>query len=109
MFSTFFYKDHPLTDETSKFIEAWEKEYPGEEIAAVSALGYDAYLMAYRAIEAAGSADSAAIQEALGKVKDFQGAAGVVNFDENRNAIKDAVIKTVKDGKFTYVDIVKAE
>ncbi len=109
VFSTFFDKDHPLTDETSKFIEAWEKEYPGEEIAAVSALGYDAYLMAYRAIEAAGSADSAAIQEALGKVKDFQGAAGVVNFDENRNAIKDAVIKTVKDGKFTYVDIVKAE
>ncbi|MGE5677702.1 MAG: branched-chain amino acid ABC transporter substrate-binding protein, partial [Pseudomonadota bacterium] len=39
--------------------------------------------------------------------KDFQGAAGVVNFDENRNAIKSAVIKTVKDGKFTFMDVVE--
>lgn len=108
-FSTFFDKDSPLTEETKKFVEEWAKMYPGEEPAAVSALGYDAYLMAYKAIEAAGSADPAKIQEQLGKVKDFQGAAGVVNFDENRNAIKDAVIKTIKDGKFTYVDIVKAQ
>lgn len=109
VFSTFFDQDHPLTAETTKFIEEWKKEYPGKEPAAVSALGYDAYLMAYKAIEAAGSADPAKIHEALGKVKDFQGAAGVVNFDANRNAIKDAVLKTVKDGKFTFLDIVKPE
>lgn len=109
VFSTFFDKTQPLTEETKKFIAEWEKEYPGVEPAAVSALGYDAYLMAYKAIEAAGSAEPAKIQEALGKVKDFQGATGVVNFDANRNAIKDAVLKTVKDGKFTFVDIVKGK
>ncbi|PKK38793.1 Branched-chain amino acid ABC transporter, amino acid-binding protein [Clostridiaceae bacterium JG1575] len=107
VFSTFFDKDHPLTAETTKFVEAYKKEYPGEDIAAVSALAYDAYLMVYKAIEAAGSSDPSKIQEALGKVKDFQGAAGIVNFDDNRNAIKDAVLKTVKDGKFTYMDVVK--
>lgn len=106
IFSTFFDKDHPLTDETKKFMDAWKEEYPNDEVAAVSVLGYDAYLMAYKAIEAAGSADSAKIQEALGKVVDFQGAAGIVNFDENRNAIKSAVIKTVENGQFTFVDIV---
>lgn len=109
IFSTFFDKDHPLTDETKTFMEAWNKEYPGQEPAAVSALGYDAYLMAYKAMEAAGSSEPAKIQEALGKVKDFQGATGVVNFDENRNAIKDAVIKTIKDGKFVFLDIVKGK
>ncbi len=35
------------------------------------------------------------------------GAAGVVNFDENRNAIKSAVIKQVKGGKFVYLDTVE--
>ena len=109
IFSTFFDKDHPLTKETETFMTAWNKEYPGQDPAAVTALGYDAYLMAYKAMEAAGSADPAKIQEALGKVKDFQGATGVVNFDENRNAIKDAVIKTIKDGKFVFLDIVKGK
>lgn len=109
VFSTFFDKTQPLTAETTKFLAEYEKAYPGQEPAAVTALGYDAYLMAYKAIEAAGSAEPAKIQEALGKVKDFQGATGVVNFDANRNAVKDAVLKTVKDGKFVFVDIVKGK
>ncbi len=109
VFSTFFDKAQPLTAETTKFIAEWNKEYPGQEPAAVSALAYDAYLMAYKAIEAAGSSDPAKVQEALGKVKDFEGATGVVNFDANRNAVKDAVLKTIKDGKFTFVQIVKGK
>ena len=107
IFSTFFDKDHSLTNETNKFMEAWEIEYPNEEVAAASILAYDAYLMAYKAMESAGSADPGKIQAALNKVEDFQGAAGVVNFDENRNAIKGVVIKQVKNGAFTFLDVVE--
>lgn len=107
IFSTFFDKDHSLTNETNKFMEAWEIEYPNEEVAAASILAYDAYLMAYKAMESAGSANPGKIQEALNKVEDFQGAAGVVNFDENRNAIKGVVIKQVKNGAFTFLDVVE--
>ena len=107
IFSTFFDKDHSLTNETNKFMEAWEIEYPNEEVAAASILAYDAYLMAYKAMESAGSANPGKIQEALNKVEDFQGAAGVVNFDENRNAIKGVVIKQVKNGVFTFLDVVE--
>ena len=107
IFSTFFDKDHSLTNETNKFMEAWEIEYPNEEVAAASILAYDAYLMAYKAMESAGSANPVKIQEALNKVEDFQGAAGVVNFDENRNAIKGVVIKQVKNGAFTFLDVVE--
>ena len=107
IFSTFFDKDHSLTKETNKFMEAWENEYPNEEVAAASILAYDAYLMAYKAMESAGSADPGKIQAALNKVEDFQGAAGVVNFDENRNAIKGVVIKQVKNGAFTFLDVVE--
>ena len=107
IFSTFFDKDHSLTNETNKFMEAWEIEYPNEEVAAASILAYDAYLMACQAMESAGSANPGKIQEALNKVEDFQGAAGVVNFDENRNAIKGVVIKQVKNGAFTFLDVVE--
>ena len=107
VFSTFFASEKPITTESTKFLDAYKAEYPGKEPAAVTALGYDAYLILIRAIEAAGTADSVKIQEALVAIKDFQGAAGVVTFDENRNAVKSAVIKTVKDGKFTFMDVVE--
>ena len=106
-FSTFFATEKPITTESTKFLDAYKAEYPGKEPAAVTALGYDAYLVIIKAIEAAGSADSVKIQQALIATKDFQGAAGVVNFDENRNAVKSAVLKTVKDGKFTFMDVVE--
>ena len=107
VFSTFFATEKPITSESTTFLDAYRAEYPGKEPAAVTALGYDAYLILIKAIEAAGTADSIKIQEALVNIKDFQGAAGVVNFDENRNAIKSAVIKTIKDGKFTFMDVVQ--
>lgn len=107
VFSTFFATEKPITTESTKFLEAYKAEYPGKEPAAVTALAYDAYLVILKAIEAAGTADSVKIQQALVATKDFQGAAGVVNFDENRNAVKSAVIKTVKGGKFTFMDVVE--
>jgi len=107
VFSTFFATERPITSESTKFLEAYKAEYPGKEPAAVTALGYDAYLVILKAIEAAGSADPIKIQQALVATKDFQGAAGVVNFDENGDAVKSAVIKTVKDGKFTFMDVVE--
>lgn len=108
VFSTFFDESQALTPETSKFIEEWKKEYPNDDIAAVSALAYDAYLIVYKAIEAAGSAEPADIKAALDNMEDFEGVTGIVNFDENRNAIKDAVLKTIENGEFTFVDTVGA-
>ena len=97
-----------MTAETTKFIDAFKAEYGADkEPGSNAALGYDAYLIIIKAIEKAGTADSVAIQQALLATKDFQGAAGVVNFDADRNAIKSAVIKTVKDGKFAFLDIIQ--
>lgn len=105
-FSTFFATEKPITKESEKFLAEFKKEY-NKEPAAVSALGYDAYLLIIKAIEKLGTVDSVKLRDTLANMKDFEGAAGVVNFDENRNAIKDAVIKEVKDGKFQFLDIVK--
>lgn len=57
-------------------------------VAAVSALGFDAYNVAIEAIIAADSADTAAIAEALPGVA-YTGVTGQITFDENGDANKD--------------------
>ncbi|GKU27706.1 ABC transporter substrate-binding protein [Clostridium folliculivorans] len=107
VFSTAFATEKPVTKESEKFLEAYKKEYSGKDASAMSALGYDSYLILVDALKRSGSNDSVKLRDELAKTKDFQGATGVINFDEDRNAIKAAIIKTVKDGKFTYTDTVE--
>lgn len=106
VFSTFFATEKPITKESEVFLEEYRKEY-NKEPAAVTALGYDAYILILDAIKKANSTDPIAIRDEIAKTKDFMGAAGVITLDENGDAVKDAVIKVVKDGKFTYMDTVK--
>ena len=74
-------------------------------VAAVSALGFDAYNVALTAIEAAGSADSTAIAEALPGVT-YEGVTGSIAFDDIGDAKKDmAYIKYAnpETGEFDFV------
>ena len=106
--STFFDDTNPLTEAGKTFVAEYKKTYPDRDnIAAVTALGYDGYMMTLDAIERAGSADPVAIRDALAKTADFEGATGMITIDENGDATKnEAIIKTVKDGIFTYLDSV---
>lgn len=105
VFSTFFTSEKPITEESKKFLDAYRKKY-NHEPAAVAALGYDAYIMILDAIKRANSTDPVKIKDAINTTKNFQGAAGVITLDENRNAVKNAIIKVVKDGKFVYKDTI---
>jgi branched-chain amino acid transport system substrate-binding protein len=109
VFSTFFTSEKPITKESEKFLTEYRKEFKDKEPAAVTALGYDAYILIRDAIEKVGSADSVKVRDQLAKTKGFEGAAGIITLDENRNAVKNAVIKEVKKGKFTFLDIVDAK
>lgn len=76
-------------------------------VAAVSALGYDAYMTAVEAIKAAGSTDSKKINETLWGVK-YSGVTGDIAFDDIGDAIRDvAFIKSVNTagGKWDFVAI----
>ncbi|HOP75636.1 MAG TPA: ABC transporter substrate-binding protein [Bacillota bacterium] len=106
VFSTFFASETPITNESKTFLEEYRKEYK-KEPAAVAALGYDAYILILDAIKRAGTTDTVKIREELAKTTNFEGAAGFISLDENGDAVKDAVIKHVKDGKFTYLDTIK--
>ena len=66
-------------------------------IAAVSAMGYDTYLVALEAMKIAGSTDSRAILEALPQV-DITGVSGRIIFDEIGDAIRtSAFVKRVNN------------
>ncbi|HBV69110.1 MAG TPA: amino acid ABC transporter substrate-binding protein [Clostridiales bacterium] len=107
--STFFDESDPVTAEAKKFVEGYKKELGSKEpiIPAVSALGYDAYLLVRDAIERANSTDGTAIRDALNATKDYEGVTGLINFTKDGDADKNmAVIKTVQGGKFVYIDTV---
>ena len=111
--STFFDEAEPAKDEASSFIKGF-KEYLVENkqediIPAVSALGYDSYLAAIKAIETAGSTDTSAIRDALQGVQ-IDGVTGSITFNETGDANKDiAFIKTIKDGKFQFLTTTTVE
>lgn len=64
-------------------------------IAAVTAMGYDAYYTALEALKAAGSTDSAAVKAALPNVE-YTGVSGKIKFNETGDAVRDtAYIKKV--------------
>jgi branched-chain amino acid transport system substrate-binding protein len=106
VFSTFFATEVPITDTSKTFLDAYRKQY-GKEPAAVTALGFDGYLVVRAAIEKAASLEGEKIRDALAATKDFAGAAGLITFDANRDATKSAVIKVVKGGKFAYLTTVQ--
>ena len=106
VFSTFFTSEVPITEKSKEFLDAYRKKY-NQEPASVTALGFDAYLVILDAIERANSTDSVAIRDAIAQTTDFMGAAGIITLDGNGDAVKSAVIKVVKDGKFTYLDTVE--
>jgi len=65
-----------------------------EMIAAVSAMGYDAYFVALEALKAAGSTDPKAVNEALWNIT-HDGVSGAIAFNEIGDADRDvAYIKT---------------
>ena len=105
VFSTFFTSEVPITDMSKTFLDEYRKQY-NKEPASVTALGFDAYLVILDAIKRAGTTDTVKVRDAIAQTQNFEGAAGVITLDTNGDAVKNAVIKQVKNGKFSYLTTV---
>ena len=81
-----------------------------DTVAAVSALGYDAYMTMIEALKAIeGDVTSVALREALVGVS-YNGVTGAITFNEEGDANKDmAYIKTMTDGAFKFVGTQKTD
>ena len=76
-----------------------------DAISSVTPCGYDAYIAAIKAIEAANSTKGEDIQKALVTLEVPGLVTGDLKFDANGDAVKNyAVIKTIKDGQIVYHD-----
>lgn len=122
--STFFDESDNTSTAAKEFVsgfKAWlnaNKDYydmngGNDIVAAVSALGFDAYNVAVNAIEAAAATKgkdltSVDIAEALWTLTYDDAVAGKLQFDKNGDAIKDsAYIKKAGDGAFEFIKVQK--
>ena len=93
-------------EKTDEFIQEYEKVY-GIKPELFAAEGYDIIWLIANAIKDTGKTDPKSIKDYLYKVKNYQGASGIITFDENGDVLKPMAIKTIKDGKPTLIELVK--
>ncbi|GMO49745.1 MAG: ABC transporter substrate-binding protein [Termitinemataceae bacterium] len=93
---------------TLTFLTEYAAQY-NKKPAAVTALGFDGYLLALDAIQRAGSLDHEAIRQAIAQTQGWTGVTGVVNLDENGDTSKPAIIKKVQNGNFEFLKVVSPE
>lgn len=92
--------------QVQKFVAAYRAKYNGEAPDAMAALGYDSAMVLVDAIKRAGTTDEPQLRDAIAATRDYQGVTGKTTLDAQRNATKSAVIITVKDGKFKYLETI---
>ncbi|UCC75549.1 MAG: ABC transporter substrate-binding protein [Anaerolineales bacterium] len=105
-FSTHYHPAGAITPISRTFLDLYAQKY-GREGNAFAALGWDAYMLLLDAIERAGSIDGNAIADALYATQNFEGVSGWITLDENGDAVKSAVIKTIKNGQPEFLAIVE--
>jgi branched-chain amino acid transport system substrate-binding protein len=104
-----FFSNHFAAEDQSTVIREFVKKYEATHKTApdaMAALGYDSMMILAAAMKKAGTTEGKAVRDAIAQTKDFQGVTGKITLDEKRNATKPAVILTIKDGKFDYVETI---
>ncbi len=126
-----FLSNHYAADDQNPIVQGFIAKYKakwGETPDALAALGYDATRLLFHAMTElqaaqpevfaalasnvgldAGSrekraAAEKALRDTIAQTRDFPGVTGSISIDEHRNAIKSAVILTIKDGKLVFVE-----
>jgi branched-chain amino acid transport system substrate-binding protein len=105
-----YFSTHYSPQDTSPAVQNFVKEFKAkynETPDAMAALGYDSAMILAAAMKNAGTTDSTKVRDALAATKDFHGVTGQITIDANRNASKAAVILTIKNGQFQYVQTVQ--
>jgi branched-chain amino acid transport system substrate-binding protein len=89
----------PVVQEFIKKFQAKWKETPD----GLAAMGYDAAKVLIAAMQKAPEPTPQAIRDEIAKTKDFQGVTGKITINEQRNAVKSAVVVKVDGTNNRYV------
>ncbi len=88
-----------------KFVKKFKEKY-GAIPDGLAAMGYDAGQVLFDAMRRAKSLSGPDIREALATTKNFPAVTGKISINENRDAVKAAVIIKIENGKQKYVQTV---
>lgn len=86
------------SERVQNFLKAYQDTF-GKEAGTWQALGYDAAMLIFDAIQRANSTDTEAINQALADTQAFEGVTGEFAIDENHNPVKPAVVIEMQDGE----------
>mgnify|MGYP002359001326 CR=1 FL=1 len=102
-----YFSNHYTTDtkdQTARtFIEKYKKDFKGETPDGLAALGYDSAYVLVEAMKRAKSFSPTDIRDEIAKTKDYPGVTGHITLNEQRDAVKPAVVVQVKGKDNTYV------
>ncbi|HYE13769.1 MAG TPA: ABC transporter substrate-binding protein, partial [Pyrinomonadaceae bacterium] len=90
-----------------KFVDAYRKRYNGTDPDAIAALGYDAMNVLADAIRRSGSTCPAKLRDAIAQTANFTGVTGAITLNQNRDAVKPAVVFELRDRKFIYKETIQ--
>jgi branched-chain amino acid transport system substrate-binding protein len=85
--------------EVKNFVDKYKAKYGGSVPDGLAALGYDAALVLFDAMERAKSLSGPDLRDAIAQTKNFTGVTGTFSIDEKRNAQKSAVVIKYEGGK----------
>lgn len=101
-----YFSNHYTTEsrdpKTIAFVKAYKEKY-NEDADVMAALAYDAVYFLAEAIKNTKEVTPENIREELTKIKDFHGVTGKMSMNENRDAVKSAVIVQVQGPEYKYI------
>jgi branched-chain amino acid transport system substrate-binding protein len=89
-----------------EFVKKYKAKYSGEIPDDMAALGYDSAMILAEAIKRAGTTEGSKLKDAIAATKEHKGITGVITLDAHRDATKPAVILTIGNGGFQFVESV---
>lgn len=101
-----YFSNHYTTEskdpKTINFVKSFKAKY-NIEADVMAALAYDAVYILAEAIKNSKEVTSENIRNELAKIKNFHGVTGVMSMDENRDAIKSAVVVQVHGQDYKFI------
>ncbi|MDQ3755360.1 MAG: ABC transporter substrate-binding protein [Acidobacteriota bacterium] len=111
-----FISNHYSPDNPSPVVQKFIADYKARYNVvpdAIAALAYDAMKVLADAIKRAGTTDPAKLRDAIAQTQNFAGVTGAITLNENRDAVKPAVVLELianeQERKFVYKDTIQPE
>ena len=102
-----YFSNHYTTESTDptvmKFINEFKAEFNGEVPDGLAAMGYDAANVLIEAMKRTTELNPTTLRDAIAQTKDFPGVTGKITLNEQRNAVKAAVVVKVDGTNNKYV------